>query len=476
MQEFRFISLPPILYVQLKRFRYDPKANAVVKSNKRFEFYSKLDLRQYCADATYTLHSVLGKSIEYHSLKCQGNCCSFYLQIVHSGKANSGHYMAYTCPKADGKWLKFNDEIVTVCSVRDAVDRNFGKESSTTNAYMLVYIKNSHLPQILREVSQDAVVSEELIQAELCKEVKQSTDHEQSFEVIVFTPEKLRMHEAYKRGSNLMDPSFGLTFIIEKETNMGDLVNTLGVAFSLDDPNKSIALWLLDSVNDTVRPCDTVANSDKTLSSIFKKDRVRFFVEILNMVEEIELCPFDKSKHAIIFIREHDSSNEVGKLSFFGHRYFRLDQTMQVVQSFIENQIGCDYDGKSIALIRESGSEDEYECELLSGNTKISKIVKKRVDTHSAKIVFEFVDENHEPKFITEFGKEAKSLLNRSNKEISSASYSVEINVTIRCDTNHGNVLFSRDFDINCVLLLIVQAISEETVSQSGNIRTIFSL
>lgn len=384
--------------------------------------------------------------------------------------------MAYTCPKADDKWLKFNDEIVTVCSVKDAVDRNFGRETSTTNAYMLVYIKNSHLPQILREVSQDAVVSEELIQAELYKEVKQSTDQEQSFEVIVFTPEKLRMHDAYKRGSNLMDPNYGLTFIIEKETKMGELVNTLGEAFSLDNPKQSIALWMLDSVNDTVRPCDTLANFDKTLSSIFKKDRVRFFVEILNMVEEIELCPFDKSKHAIIFIREHDSSNEVGKLSFFGHRFFELDQTMQVVQLFIENQIGCDNDGKSIALIMESGSEDEYECELLSGNTKISKIAKKRIDTHSAKIVFELVDENHKPKFITEFDKEAKSLSNRSNKDTSSASDSVEVNVTIRCDTNHGNVLFSRNFEIQSVLLQIVQAISEETVSQSGNIRTSFSL
>lgn len=63
IQKFKFISMPPVLHIQLRRFKYDQVTNTVSKNNKRFQFYPKLDLTKYCADAVYTLHSVLGKCI-----------------------------------------------------------------------------------------------------------------------------------------------------------------------------------------------------------------------------------------------------------------------------------------------------------------------------------------------------------------------------------------------------------------------------
>lgn len=61
IQEFKFTSMPPVLHIQLRRFKYDHITNTVSKNNKRFQFYPKLDLTKYCVDAEYTLHSVLGK-------------------------------------------------------------------------------------------------------------------------------------------------------------------------------------------------------------------------------------------------------------------------------------------------------------------------------------------------------------------------------------------------------------------------------
>lgn len=63
IQETRFTSFPPVLHVQLRRFKYDPLTKTMSKINKRFEFYPKLDLRIYRPDAMYTLHSVLGKCL-----------------------------------------------------------------------------------------------------------------------------------------------------------------------------------------------------------------------------------------------------------------------------------------------------------------------------------------------------------------------------------------------------------------------------
>lgn len=47
------------------------------------------------------------------------------------------------------KWCKFDDDVVSRASVRDAIEANYGGDDpelpgkSFTNAYMLVYIKKS---------------------------------------------------------------------------------------------------------------------------------------------------------------------------------------------------------------------------------------------------------------------------------------------------------------------------------------------
>ncbi|XP_055301316.1 ubiquitin carboxyl-terminal hydrolase 7-like [Sitodiplosis mosellana] len=155
IQEYKLTSLPAILHVQLRRFNLNPTTKETSKNNKHFRFYPSLDLTNFCKDAIYTLHSIL----------------------VHSGTNTSGHYMAYVCPKADGKWLKVNDETVTKCSLKDAVEENFGNDNAnTTNAYFLVYIKESCIPNILRDIAVDEVVSLDLIKAEMSKQELEKKD------------------------------------------------------------------------------------------------------------------------------------------------------------------------------------------------------------------------------------------------------------------------------------------------------------
>lgn len=385
----------------------------------------------------------------------------FFLQTVHSGRANSGHYVAYICPKLDGEWFKFNDAVVTKCSFDDAVTANYGSDTSPTNAYMLVYIKNSNASQILRDVDQADVVSEDLVKIEIQKELQETTDDDQNYDVVIFTPEKLQMRDAFKYNSPLMaSADTGLIFKIARDKNLGALVDTLGEAFSLAEPIKSIALWMLDKNKERIRLCDIVSNLNTALSKIFDRDRMHFFAEI-----STELSPFDKSQQALMFIREYDTSeheHENGKLRFFGHRYFKLEQTVQNVQAHIRETIGYEGDDENIVIFAERKSENQYRAVRADGNSRIRKIANKQSDTFSVHIIFELLDGYNQSKYLDAIDTK---LMDQSDKKPTLPAPSM-VNIVVKRDTNPSDELFSKEFNIECQLLRIVETIGELTVSR----------
>jgi len=90
----------------------------------RFEFYEKLNLESYIqgpesVPAAYTLHAVL----------------------VHSGDNHGGHYVVFINPKGDGRWCKFDDDVVSRCTKQEAIDYNFGgaDEEGTERPLLLVH-------------------------------------------------------------------------------------------------------------------------------------------------------------------------------------------------------------------------------------------------------------------------------------------------------------------------------------------------
>lgn len=147
-----FNSFPPVLHLQLKRFDYDMQRDAVVKINDRFEFPETIDLKPFLSEEAEAGDYV------YH---CHG-------VLVHSGDVHGGHYSAFIKPEKDGRWFKFDDDKVTPVAKKDVYEENFGGEvphlrpgmkptKRYINAYMLVYIRESKMDEILAPVTEEDI-------------------------------------------------------------------------------------------------------------------------------------------------------------------------------------------------------------------------------------------------------------------------------------------------------------------------------
>jgi len=198
-----FESLPPVLQLQLKRFEYDIERDAMVKINDRFEFPDRVDLSKYLSkDAdknikyVYRLHSVL----------------------VHSGDLHGGHYCAFIQPKLDGKWFKFDDDRVVPATKESVFEENFGRSANDnerndrnihlktriTNAYMLAYIRETDIPEILAPIQDSDIpkhLSERIKQEKQEKEKAEQEKKEQHRYVII----SILDNDAIKENSNRLD-------------------------------------------------------------------------------------------------------------------------------------------------------------------------------------------------------------------------------------------------------------------------------
>jgi len=146
----KFLKLPPVLHLQLKRWVYDVYTDSSKKINDKFDFPVTIDFERYLAPGAprdqpsiYELHAVL----------------------IHSGSAGGGHYYLFMRPTPKNKWFQFNDERVTPVKMTAAMEEGFGGGSEfsyidhgktvmsftkpNTSAYMLVYIRKSEVHDVL---------------------------------------------------------------------------------------------------------------------------------------------------------------------------------------------------------------------------------------------------------------------------------------------------------------------------------------
>lgn len=90
------------------------------------------------------------------------------------------------------QWCKFDDDVVSKCTKQEAIEHNYGGQDEDmsmavkhcTNAYMLVYIRDSEMENVLQKVTGDDIPQEvrnylqkEKLSQEFCDlDPKDSTD------------------------------------------------------------------------------------------------------------------------------------------------------------------------------------------------------------------------------------------------------------------------------------------------------------
>ena len=295
-----FLKFPPVLHLHLMRFQFDPKTNLNDKINDRCEFPERLDLTEFLKDPptnpiVYRLHTI----------------------FVHTGDNNGGHYVTYLNPKCDENWFKFDDEIVFRCSKQEAIENNFGGQREhhnnrfCTNAYMLVYILEEQMEDIIREVSEDdipqylhvRIESEKQMEAQRRKERQEAHLY---MHIDVYTDKQFQLNHGYDLMAEYIEQQ--LTLVLKKETPFSTFHEKL--ASNFDCPVDFCRVWPIKSrYNDSYRP--TPLSSHLTQQSTIwehsdHQNTWVIYLEIVGDKEKGSLADFDFKSDVIFFLKYFD--------------------------------------------------------------------------------------------------------------------------------------------------------------------------
>ncbi|RKP09509.1 ubiquitin carboxyl-terminal hydrolase 5 [Thamnocephalis sphaerospora] len=327
-----FESFPPVLHLQLKRFEYDMMRDMMVKINDRHEFPLEIELDDFLsADADksvphrYILHGVL----------------------VHSGDLHGGHYFALLKPEKNGRWFKFDDDRVTPVTEKEVLDDNFGGEINGpapltsvrpmprlikryTNAYMLVYIRESELDNVLRPMSTDDVpahlvkrITEEKEAKEIAR--REAEERHLFMKVLVADDECMSTHRGFDL-VNFGNPSWPRTlfqeFRVRKDSTYGKLRAQVAERFHLADGE--FRLWtFVNRQNKTIRPDNPIPEfgDDMAMELVKEKCNVRTLEMRIYLERAGSPMPGQPamSQHILLFVKFYDP--HTGKIQYLGKLY-----------------------------------------------------------------------------------------------------------------------------------------------------------
>ncbi|KAK8187319.1 ubiquitin carboxyl-terminal hydrolase 21 [Phyllosticta capitalensis] len=273
-----FETFPDVLHLQLKRFEYDFNRDAMMKVNDRYEFPEIWDASPYLSESAdrsepyvYRLHGIL----------------------VHSGDLNAGHYYAFIKPTKDGHYYKFDDDRVTRATKKEALEENFGGEYTnmmngngqhrnpytrtwstkrSMSAYMLVYIRESRLDQVLlsdENVQPPQHLAEKFAEERAAIEQKKKEREEMHLylTVSVATKKNFTSHQGFDIAPWTKDESTEAApknYKILKTTTIAEL--TAQIADEMKCSPEFLRPWaMVNRQNGTVRPDGPIHFPDMTV-------------------------------------------------------------------------------------------------------------------------------------------------------------------------------------------------------------------
>ncbi|CAO3638238.1 unnamed protein product [Mucor fragilis] len=356
-----FESLPPVLHLQLKRFEYDMMRDMMVKINDRHEFPTDIDLEPYLSE---------------NADKSQGHKYVLHGVLVHSGDLSGGHYFAFVKPEKDGNWFKFDDDRVIPSTLKEVLEENYGGEqlgipgvnmrpngrpmNRFTNAYMLVYIRECMLDQVLAPVTEQDIprhLGERLEEEARIREQRRKDKEEQHLYMKAFIADDdtFRANTEFDFANfDEKDATENRLYVsrILKNQTFGEFKQDIAVGLGL--PPSQFRLWLMvNRQNRTVRidiPIPAEDN-DSTVDEIrlryaTNQPNLRLYLERASAVDEHGQAVFppqpQQSPVILIFIKlfspEHQEIRGLNRL------YVQKDAKVKSIIDTLKQMAGFSQD------------------------------------------------------------------------------------------------------------------------------------
>ncbi|KAE9619222.1 putative ubiquitinyl hydrolase 1 [Lupinus albus] len=377
-----FIDFPPVLQLQLKRFEYDFMRDTMVKINDRYEFPLQLDLDRDD-----------GKYLSPEADNSVRNLYTLHSVLVHSGGVHGGHYYAYIRPTLSNQWFKFDDERVTKEDAKRALEEQYGGEEELphtnpgfnnspfkftrySNAYMLVYIRDSDKEKVICSVDEKDVAQHVRVRLQKEQEEKEQKRKEKE-EAHLYTIIKVAcdadLHKQIGKDTffDLVDHDKVQSFRIRKQIPFITFKEEVAKEFGVPIIYQRFWLWAKRQ-NHTYRPNRPLTPQEETqsvgqLRDVYNKANnaeLKLFLEVGQDFGPIPL-PGKRKEDLLLFFKLYDPSNEtlryIGRLHVTGS-----GKPMDILTKLIE-MAGFALD-EEIELFEEIKSEPHVMCEHVDIN------------------------------------------------------------------------------------------------------------
>ncbi|KAK8488457.1 hypothetical protein V6N11_059434 [Hibiscus sabdariffa] len=336
-----FIDFPPVLQLQLKRFEYDFMRDTMVKINDRYEFPLELDLDREN-----------GKYLSPDADRSVRNLYTLHSVLVHSGGVHGGHYYAFIRPTLSDQWYKFDDERVTKEDMKRALEEQYGGEEELpqttpgfnntpfkftkySNAYMLVYIRESDKDKIICDVDEKDIA--EHLKIRLKKEQEEEEDKKRyKAQAHLYTIIKVARDEDLLEQIgrdiyfDLVDHDKVRSFRIQKQTPFNDFKEELAKEFGIPVQYQRFWIWAKRQ-NHTYRPNRPLTPQEeaqpvgqlKEVSNKTHNAELKLFLEVERGQDLRPIPPPDKIREDILlFFKFYDP--EKGELRYVGRLLVKL--------------------------------------------------------------------------------------------------------------------------------------------------------
>ncbi|KAL0368371.1 UNVERIFIED_CONTAM: Ubiquitin carboxyl-terminal hydrolase 13 [Sesamum calycinum] len=372
-----FIDFPPVLQLHLKRYEYEFIRDGMVKINKRYEFPLELDLDRDN-----------GKYLSPEANRRVRNLYTLHSVFVHSGGVHGGHYYTFIRPTLSNQWYKFDDERVTKEDITKALDELYGGEEEhvmmtnldnatfkftrQTNAYMLVYIRESDKDKILcdideRDMSQH--LKERLKREQKEKELKRKEKAEADMYMIVkvVTDEDFARQIGKGICFDLVDHAKVRSFRVQKLTPFHTFKEEIAREFHAPVYFQRFWLWGKRQ-NKTHRPnrpltlqeeSNTVGHL-KRLSSKNPNDELWLFLEV-ERAQDLHASPLPDKKSDDILLLFKLYEPEKGELRYTGRLFVKsYDKPAHILEKL--NKLAGYAPNEDIELFEEIKFEPKVMC------------------------------------------------------------------------------------------------------------------